>query len=556
MPDTPKPGARKFRLLSASAGPAVFLSFVLIAGAVGGGLGSSGLFASSSRTGTRSRTRTRTRTRTEGKNWMIKVTHVVFNHNWPTPNDGPGAKDALSIRLDFDHELQHGPRKFEAPGVEYGAGEWIVAPNNDGRASRNEPALYLGPNKEPSINIMARFEATADSDATLGVASADLGFPSPGDWFGVNRVTVDFFDGVTPPLHKFDVLKRESKPQGLVVTDFTGSQQFVSFSNSVPLADGVRKTAQVFGWRVYKVLFTDGTSINFGDKGLPINPSGIPTQAQIDAVVLTPEELKDKTTTPDQKKFDKSKGHPLYVVLDTPHGPWYDGDSADGKIRAYPWVKALDVVTLPAAAGGATDLAVGGGRLVKYIFNGGYRYHIGDKDHQGGGGTMSVNGGLTTGSGFIHMRLTEFIDKNGPWKDILACYDCAGSTNSYMGLIGCDSKVRFLKPFGYLNTVQILNGSPGGGPCNNPFFGETVPGNIFHYPTLPANTGDHNPDRSRFDNHAYNIFDGKVYDPNAGPETGTRSEADWRAAVIDLATIPTHADPSAVSKPVRVTIVK
>src|SRR5207247_7401951 len=67
----------------------------------------------------------RSRTRTQEPAWDIKVTHVVFNHTFKPDADGPATGDALSIRIDWDNELQHGPRTIPG-GDEYGGGEWIV----------------------------------------------------------------------------------------------------------------------------------------------------------------------------------------------------------------------------------------------------------------------------------------------------------------------------------------------------------------------------------------------------------------------------------------------
>src|SRR5262245_17837760 len=75
------------------------------------------------------------------ENFQIKVTHVVFNHDWTNHKDGPPSLDALSMRVNFDTELEHGP--IGKPVAETGAGEWIVMKENDKRAKRNEPALYL-----------------------------------------------------------------------------------------------------------------------------------------------------------------------------------------------------------------------------------------------------------------------------------------------------------------------------------------------------------------------------------------------------------------------------
>lgn len=50
--------------------------------------------------------------------------------------------------------------------------------------------------------------------------------------------------------------------------------------------------------------------------------------------------------------------------------PWYEGDDETEKAISLPWVKALDEVTKPAAAGEKADLKLGAAGIVDYLFTG------------------------------------------------------------------------------------------------------------------------------------------------------------------------------------------
>ena len=94
-------------------------------------------------------------------------------------------------------------------------------------------------------------------------------------------------------------------------------------------------------------------------------------------------------------------------------------------------------------------------------------------------------------------------------------------------LLGIGVEYRFMEPFGFINTVDLV----GVGPCNNPFYGNPVVtgGKItgsdeVHYVRLP------------FGNHAFAKYGGNIYDACAGPHTGSCTEAQYLSTVIDKST--------------------
>ena len=121
------------------------------------------------------------------------------------------------------------------------------------------------------------------------------------------------------------------------------------------------------------------------------------------------------------------------------------------------------------------------------------------------------------------MDLTGYIDKSS--GNTINCYDQASGVFSLGRLLGIGVEYRYMKPFGYINTVNLV----GEGNCNNPFYPLTAGGKI-------AGADDVYPDRSGFGNHAFAKYGGNIYDACAGPHTGTRIEAQYVSDTVDSST--------------------
>lgn len=129
------------------------------------------------------------------------------------------------------------------------------------------------------------------------------------------------------------------------------------------------------------------------------------------------------------------------------------------------------------------------------------------------------------------MQLTKYIDKS--LGNTVNCYDQASGVCSFGTLLGIDVTYRFMNPFGYINTVNLV----GEGNCNNPFYGN------------PGITGGKitgsdqvEPVRAAFGNHAFAKYGVDIYDACAGPHTGTRTEAQYVSDTVDTST-PVEANP-------------
>ena len=100
-------------------------------------------------------------------------------------------------------------------------------------------------------------------------------------------------------------------------------------------------------------------------------------------------------------------------------------------------------------------------------------------------------------------------------------------------MIGIDVEYRFLKPFGYINTIDLI----GIGPCNNPFFMRDPSA------LLPkeADPDDIVPDRYPFGTHAFCSFSGMAFDACAGPALGSNTISQYLESTIDHSSTKTNS---------------
>ena len=196
----------------------------------------------------------------------------------------------------------------------------------------------------------------------------------------------------------------------------------------------------------------------------------------------------------------------IYTIWDTPKGPWNNNPA---------WINALDFAITTCNANGKNDT----GALAA----------ITDFLHGSHGMSYDTNNGAcsyTTSGAADIMNLSGYINKQH--GIIVNCYDQAAAVASIGNLLGLDSKYTFLQPFGYINTVNLV----GIGNCNNPFY------NTLSAPYNVKIVGSDfvEPQRTYFNNHAYVLYAGKVYDACSGPATGTQTENQYLNSIIDRST--------------------
>ncbi|MDD5676695.1 MAG: hypothetical protein PHW60_01730 [Kiritimatiellae bacterium] len=211
--------------------------------------------------------------------------------------------------------------------------------------------------------------------------------------------------------------------------------------------------------------------------------------------------------------------HTVYTILAEPVSPWVNTAGSQKNT----WTKALDFDIESASCDGDSTASDALTHITQYL-------------HSGHGLTYDINGGApayassTLGGTF---ELTEYIDKTGgdnvypPRADnIVNCYDQAGGVCTLGHLLGISVTYRFMRPFGYINTVNLV----GEGNCNNPFYPMSTS------QLKIAGADDVSPVRMGFGNHAFTVFGGNVFDACAGPNVGTRTEAQYVSDAVDTST--------------------
>lgn len=215
-------------------------------------------------------------------------------------------------------------------------------------------------------------------------------------------------------------------------------------------------------------------------------------------------------------EVERTSGHKVYVLWDTPKSPW-NQTSGDAK---NPWVKAL-TFAVETASGHDKDDAGALAAITSYL-------------HTGHGLTYdTVAGDNVYASSHLGgtMKLTKYIDKS--IGNTVNCYDQASGVCSFGTLLGIGVTYRFMNPFGYINTVDLV----GEDNCNNPFYANVgiTGGKI-------TGSDQVEPVRAAFGNHAFAKYGGGIYDACAGPHTGARTEAQYVSDTVDTST-PVEANP-------------
>ncbi|MGD9780657.1 MAG: lamin tail domain-containing protein [Kiritimatiellia bacterium] len=214
-----------------------------------------------------------------------------------------------------------------------------------------------------------------------------------------------------------------------------------------------------------------------------------------------------------------SGSHTVYTVLNEPATPWVNTVGSQNNA----WTKALELAIVSASCNGDSSAPGALSHITQYL-------------HTGHGLTYDTNAGEAAyassnlGETF---QLTEYIEKTGgdnvspPRADnIVNCYDQAAGVYTLARLLGVSVAYRFMYPFGYINTVNLI----GEGNCNNPFYPQSTSG------LKIAGADDVDPVRKGFGNHAFTAYGGYVFDACAGPVIGTRTEAQYVSDTIDVST--------------------
>ena len=207
--------------------------------------------------------------------------------------------------------------------------------------------------------------------------------------------------------------------------------------------------------------------------------------------------------------------HTVYTILAEPTPPWVNTWGSQKNA----WTKALDFAIVSASCNGDSTASNALSHIAQYL-------------HAGHGFTYDINGGrpkyASSNLGGT-MDLTGYIDKSsqlyGTEGNVINCYDQASGVCTFGRLLGVSVTYRYMSPFGYINTVNLV----GEGSCNNPFYPLTTGGKV-------TGADEVAPVRSRFGNHAFTLLDGYVFDACAGPHLGTRTEAQYVSDTVDSST--------------------
>lgn len=196
------------------------------------------------------------------------------------------------------------------------------------------------------------------------------------------------------------------------------------------------------------------------------------------------------------------------------------------------WTKALDFVIGNAACNGDSTASNALSHVALYLHTGhGLTYDIGDVNTGEAGRPKYASSNLGG-----TMDITGYIDKSstsyGTAGNVINCYDQASAVCTFGRLLGISATYRYMSPFGYINTVNLV----GEGDSNNPFYPLTT-GDKITGPDLVV------PDRFPFGNHAFVSFAGHAFDACAGPAIGTQTETQYVADTVDTST-PAEASPS------------
>lgn len=192
----------------------------------------------------------------------------------------------------------------------------------------------------------------------------------------------------------------------------------------------------------------------------------------------------------------------VYFILAKPTAPY----------RAGVWAEALRFLCGKVGVNGSKDPNDAAAKVTRYCHSG---HRLRYDTFQG----APYYGVSQLGGSF---GLLDYMTRS---HAVCNCYDQAAAVQALTGALGVSLGWRYLDPYGYINTTNLV----GVGPCNNPFFGADEKKKV-----VPT----HSPDRSGFGNHAFvAVGSGNILDACAGPHTGSETPAQYVTASID--TTPT-----------------
>lgn len=144
----------------------------------------------------------------------------------------------------------------------------------------------------------------------------------------------------------------------------------------------------------------------------------------------------------------------LFFILDKPK-PLYKANGV--------WTEVLRFLFQKVNIGGTDSDEKAGAKITEYVHSRhGLEYNTGEKPTPKGPGS-AIYTELSIGSVNL-FRLTKYINKT--LGKIVNCFDQASAVQALCSAIGISIQWLFCKPFGFINTTNLV----GVGMCNNPFY--------------------------------------------------------------------------------------
>ena len=328
---------------------------------------------------------------------------------------------------------------------------------------------------------------------------------SNGEWNSVSitNIPVCYTAGITP------TIKARFTVEPLSVTNVTISASSI-ISN--PILQNIVST---------NIVFKNGVSVGDAQGYVSLTfAKSTPT-----AIRKSSDKWDWKTTKINQTSFTETiftnSTHTSYNIFAVPVAPWNNTFNS----RQNAWSDALDFTIVTNGCNGATTPHAALSSITQYL-------------HSGHGLTYNTTNGapryaIVLSSGITGMRLSEYMSKSR--GNMINCYDQAAAVQSLGNLLGVNVTYNYMRPFGYLNKVNVV----GVGDCNNPFYNDhsyLPPTN--RIPLINPPSGINTllyPNISGFGNHAFAIFSGEVFDACSGPSLG-KSVSLYLSETIDTST--------------------
>ena len=211
----------------------------------------------------------------------------------------------------------------------------------------------------------------------------------------------------------------------------------------------------------------------------------------------------------------KTDGHVFYTILDEPKLPWMDSVITNQNI----WASALDFLSQTNVCGAATFKTNALARLTEYLFGG----HLLRYDRVQGDCKYFHFPDPSVANSHHWFDASGYMVRNK--GNVVNCYDQAYGVSLFGKLLGIESDVVFLEPFGFINETRIV----GIGRSNSPFYTSG--------PLATATIRESNDtDRAWFLNHRYVIRNDMVFDACAGPALGTQTHQQYLDCSVDTST--------------------